>query len=314
MPKILLQEEIPLQMQDTLTQEFPQYEFIRECEHDYDWHAVEIIYGNKLSEKQFELAPRLRWIHCPGVDTDQLCREKLKEQGDVLISLSGHHDVSQIAEFVMGGILSFSKQFFHWKEAHRDPQEFWDWPLKETMWTLKNRTLLQVGLGKVGSEIVRLANIFGMKTWGVRRSSSFHPHCQKTFSIRNLHSILPAADVVVIALPQKGVKEILIGKQEFELMKPDSIFIIVGSAEMIDENALVAVSKKGKFRGVLLDAYRHPPPAKNSPLWTIPNVLMTPSVSGIPPPTDLPPLRLFQRNLRVYTPGRINEMKNLIIL
>ncbi len=316
MPKILLQEELPFGAKESLEEEFPQYDFIKKCEHDYDWHAIEVIYGNHLTEEQFSHAIRLKWIHCPRVDTTHLCEEKIRAKGDILVSLGAHYDVTQISEFVIAAILGFGKQLFRWKEAPNDPEEFWNWPLKETMWTLKERTLLQIGLGDVGSEIVRLANLFEMKTWGVRGTNSFHPHCKKTFLINELHSILPAADIVVLALPRHGVevKEILFGAAEFKLMKPDSIFIVVGCADMVDEHALAEEAKTCKFRGILLDAFSNPPPRKNSPLWTLPSGILTPSVAGIPESKELLSLRLFRRNLRYYIPGKINEMKNLILV
>ncbi len=76
--------------------------------------------------------------------------------------------------------------------------------LKETMWTLQNRILLQVGLGEVGSEIVRVGQNLGMKTWGVQQTRTFHPYCDKTFSSLHLHSLLPTADVVVHARQKVG--------------------------------------------------------------------------------------------------------------
>ncbi|MCH9609218.1 MAG: putative 2-hydroxyacid dehydrogenase [Chlamydiales bacterium] len=314
MPKILLQQEVPLEVQDSLEKEFPQYDFITECEHDYDWHAIEVIYGSALSERELELAPRLRWIHCPGGGANTLCSDKIRLREEILISYGARYDATQTAEFVMGAILSFSKQFFHWKEAPHDPEEFWNWPLKQTVWTLKDRLLLQVGSGRVGTEVVRMANFFQMKSWGVRKSRSFHPYCQKTFSFNELHSILPAADVVVLTLPKKGRSTTFFGAPEFKLMKPDSILIIVGSGEMVDETALVEAAKGEKFRGVLIDAFSKPPPRKDSPLWEIPNGILTPQIAGLPETEDLPALRLFRRNLRSYIPGKVKEMKNLISL
>lgn len=314
MPKILLQEEVSFEALDTLTIEFPHLDFIDHCEHDYDWHGVEIIYGSSLLEKELAIAPRLRWIHCPGADTRNLCMDKIKKRGDILISLGARFNATQIAEYVMGGILSFAKQFFNWEKAPRETEEFWNWPLKETMWTLKGRLLLQIGLGHLGTEIVRHGNFFGMKSWGIQKARSFHPYCKKTFSMNELHSILPQADVVVIALPNKGLQKILFGLAEFKLMKPDSIFILVGSGGMVDEQALIEVAKSKKFRGILLDAFHFGPPKKNSPLWSLPNTHLTPMVAGIPETDDLPSLRLFRRNLRHYIPGKIKEMKNLVVV
>lgn len=314
MPSVFLQEALLPEKVAALRQEFPHYDFITAPREKREWSSLEILYGGRLSEEELKLAPRLYWIHCPTSDRTGLCLHEIEKRENILISISKGKNVQRIAEFVIGAILAFAKQFFHWPQVPHDPQEFWDWPLKETMWTLQKKILLQVGLGEVGTAIVKIANSLGMKSWGVRQERSFHPYCNKTFSFSNLHSLLPAADVVVLALPQQGKrKEIFFGKEEFELMKPDSIFIVVGSGDPVDEAALAKIGKRGKFRGVLLDAFRHPPPAKNSPLWAIPNGVLTPSAASSPPSEEPLAFSLFLRNLRFFVAGKINEMKNVIL-
>ncbi|MCH9628071.1 MAG: Glyoxylate/hydroxypyruvate reductase B [Chlamydiales bacterium] len=309
MPSILFQETLPFDELATLSQEFPHYDMITECEEPDIWSRVEILYGSRLTEQQLEAAPRLRWIHSPSADTKNLCIKEIKRKENILITLSKGQNVPQIAEFVIGAMMAFAKQFFLWPQVPHEPTEFWDWPLKETMWTLKKKTLLQVGLGEVGTAIVKMANGLGMKTWGVRKQESFHPYCKKTFPSTNLHSLLPAADVVCVALPKMGRSETLFGLEEFTLMKRDSIFIVVGSGDSVDEEALAKVAQSGKFRGILVDAYRAPP-KKNFPLWKIPNAILTPSVSSFPASEEHRAFRLFRQNLRVFAHGKINEMKN----
>ncbi len=312
MPSILLQESLPPKEVALIKQEFPHYDILTACNKESEWNSVEVLYGAHLSEHELKLASRLRWIHCPSADAEGLCMNEIQKHENIVVTLSKGQNVIQIAEFVVGAILAFAKQFFHWPQAPHDPSEFWDWPLKETMWTMQKKILLQIGLGEVGTAIVKMANALGMKSWGVRRQRSFHPFCNKTFPLSNLHSLLPNADVVVLALPKRSVKKTLFGKEEFELMKPDSIFIVVGSGDAVDETALASIAKTGKFRGVLLDAFRHPPPAKNSPLWDMPGGILTPSVASCPESAEHLAFRLFLRNLRVFVPGKINEMKNLL--
>ncbi len=313
MPAIFFQEPLPFDELAALSQEFPHYDFKTECESLSDWSRIEVLYGSRLTEQQLSAAPRLRWIHSPTADTDALCLPEILNRGNIAITLSKGQNVPQMAEFVVGGILAFAKQFFHWPQAPHDPAEFWDWPLKETIWTLQKKTLLQVGLGEVGSGVVRLANNLGMKTWGMKQHRSFHPDCKKTFPQENLHSILPVVDVVVVALPKTGVEKVVFGIEEFNLMKRDSIFIGVGWGGAIDEDALAKVAKTGKFRGVLLDAYSRPPPPRDYSLWGVPNVILTPSVASHPISEEHIAFRLFRKNLRVFAVGKINEMKNLVL-
>lgn len=313
MPAIFFQESLPFDELAILSHEFPHYDFLVECENDMTWSMVEILYGCRLDENQLKAATRLKWIHCPMADTDGLCLREIRKRQNILVTLSKGQNIPQMAEFVVGGILAFAKQFFHWPQVPHDPSEFWDWPLKETIWTMQNRILLQVGLGEVGTMIVKMANGLGMKTWGVREQPSFHPYCKKTFPLVNLHSLLPAADVVSLAISKRPKQEIFFSHDEFRLMKQDSIFSVVGSGEPVDYQALAKVGKTGKFRGVLLDAYIHPPPPRNSLLWEIPNAVLTPSVASYPISEEHMAFRLFRKNLRVFLPGKINEMKNRLI-
>ncbi|MCH9611368.1 MAG: putative 2-hydroxyacid dehydrogenase [Chlamydiales bacterium] len=314
MPKILFHSSADPKSLSSLQREFPSYEILTSIKEESDWQEVEIFYGKELSDSDFEQAPHLRWVHAPSYDLDNLPIEKIRERGSVMLSTGFKQNVENVAEFVMGAILSFSKQFFHWPSVPHEPQEFWNWPLKETMWSLRNKTLLQIGLGRVGSEVTRLAKLFEMKTWGVGLEKNFHPYCNKTFSFNNLHSLLPSSDVVVVAFPGQGKGRTLLGKEEMALLKPDSILIVVGTRETIDEKALVEVAKSGRLRGILLDALKKPP-LRNSPLWSIPGMILTPNVSTFPEiETDEANFAHFRRNLRSYIKGHILEMKNILQL
>lgn len=312
MPKILFHSPITDTQLEELQKEFSSYDMLTTCSEESDWYGVEILYGQELTEPDLEKAPFLRWVHAPSNDLDNLCFEKIRERGSIILSTGFNQNIENISEFVMGGILAFSKQFFHWPSVPHEPEEFWNWPLKETMWPLRKKTLLQLGLGRVGTEVTRLAKIFGMKTWGVSLEKNFHPYCDKTFSTKHLHSILPASDVVVVAFPGQGTKRILLGPEEMALLKPDSILIVVGTRETIDEQSLIETAKSGRLRGILLDALEKPP-LRNSPLWNIPNMILTPNIASYPE-IEREELNFahFRRNLRAYTKGRILEMKNVI--
>lgn len=306
MPAIYLQHPLKEKQTTSLKEEFTTFEFLSQ---NPDWSQVEILFGNKLDEATLKKAHRLKWIHTPSKSLERLAIKQIKEQEQIFLTITKGQNVTQIAEFVMGGILAFAKQFFHWPKAPHDPQEFWNWPLKETMWTLNNHTLLQIGLGNVGSAIVQLANSFGMKTWGIDKQRSFHPHCHKTFAIGTLNSLLPAVDVVVLSLPQHGFQKPLFSKEQFELMKNDSILIVVGSASALDIKELACIAKSGKFRGVLLDAAAYPPPTKASPLWGLPNVILTPAVASYPETDHELAFQTFRDNLRAYVLGKSHKMR-----
>lgn len=316
---VLLQSKLTEDEIGKLINEFPQYIFLAPSEFSYknlgqeEWSRIEVIYGNRLTAEELEKAHHLRWIHSPAPNLNPLCINEIAKKGNIIVTSTREENSYQIAEFVMAGILAFAKQLFQWEDADLNPAVLLDSKWRETMWTLKDRLLLQIGLGSVGTEVARMAKAMGMKVWGAKQNPSFHPHCKKVFPDDELHSILPTADVVCIALPRGKQKEFIFRKREFELMKEDSVLIVIGSKNLIDEADLVEVAGNGgKFRGILLDAYHQMPVPPGSKLWSVPNMIITPEVAPRPKSLEKESYHLFRFNLRQYLHGNFADMRNVV--
>jgi phosphoglycerate dehydrogenase-like enzyme len=312
MPKILLKTPFTEDHVAQLKKEFPFFEFVHECTEDHDWLNVEAIYGSCLSPKELTLAPRLQWIHSPCDEIDDLPINEIEARGNIILSIGTKKSVAQTAEFVLAGILHFAKQLHLWPKAHRKSNEFFNWPLKETMWSLKDKKLLQVGMGKIGNEVTRLASLMGMTCYGVSKKQSFHPYIKKHHNLSEMHSILSYADVVVVAYPMLREKKAVIQEQELLLIKSTSILIIVDQGDSIKLESLEKLVKERQWRGVILDALNHPL-AKNSSLWEAPNFIITPNIASYPIEPDDYSFSIFRKNLRTYVAGKYTEMRNLIM-
>jgi phosphoglycerate dehydrogenase-like enzyme len=313
---VLLQTKLSEESIRELLDEFPQYLFLAPTETSYkslekeDWSRVEIFYGNRLTPEELKKAHQLRWIHSPSPNLSPLCLSDIESQGNIILTVAKEENVIQIGEYVLGGILAFSKHLFQWKEADKNPTALLDSKWRESMWTLQNRILLQVGLGDVGSEIARRGKQIGMKVWGLQERRSFHPYCRKVLSIKELYLGLKEADVVSIALPRdKPFQDKLFKEKEFDLMKSNSILVIIGSKSIIDEEALAIVAARKKFRGILLDALYQRPIALTSSLWKIPNILITPEVAPRPKSEEKEAFKMFRYNFRQYLHGNFADMK-----
>jgi len=315
---ILLQGQLTLQEIDQLLKEFPQYLFLSLSEAAYKnlspdhWSRLEVLYGFRLAKEELAIADQLRWIHCPGPYLNRLCMDEIEKQGTILVSHTIDENIPQMGEFAIAAMLAFAKNLFAWKETNQFPALVWDSKWRDSMWTLKNKILLQIGLGKVGTEITRRARELEMRVWGIDQHYSFHPHCHKIFQLSDLRSVLPLADVVSLCLPRGREYHHWFQLEELELMKEDSILLSIGSSTVFDENALVQVAKTGKFRGILLDAFYQMPIPATSPLWKIPNVIITPDVAQRPKSTQRQAFRLFLYNLRQYVHGNFKDMRNLV--
>jgi phosphoglycerate dehydrogenase-like enzyme len=315
---VLLQSRLTDEEVTELIDEFPQFLFLAPSEFTFkqlgneEWDKVEIIYGNRLTKENFERAHQLKWIHSPVPNLNPLCLDSLEKKGTVMITVTREENAYQIGEYVMCGMLAYAKNLFHWLEAGQHPTQIWDSRWRESMWTMKNRKFIQIGLGKVGTEIARRAQQLEMKVWGVQEKPSFHPYCHKVFSLDDLHSILSEGDVVSIALPRPKQKGTLFGKEEIKLMKEDSILIMIGSKSLIDEQALADEKQANKFRGILIDAFYQVPVPPTSKLWTLPNTVITPEVAPRPKSEEKEAYRLFRYNLRQYVHGNYSDMRNPI--
>jgi phosphoglycerate dehydrogenase-like enzyme len=315
---VLLQGQLTLQEIDQLFKEFPQYLFLSLNEAAFrnfspeHWSRLEILFGSRLRKEELAEAHQLRWIHCPTPQLNRLCLEEIEKQGNILITYTPDENIPQIGEFAIAGILAFAKNLFQWYEADKFPSLLWDSKWRDSMWTLKDKCLLQIGLGKVGTEIARRAQGLDMKVWGMQQHVSFHPYCHKIFSVKELHSILPVVDVVSLSLSRSKEFHHWLKKEELELMKEDSILILMGPSSWLDEQALAEVAESGKFRGIVIDSSYQLPISLQSVLWKVPNLLITPEVAPRPKSTERQAFRAFLYNLRQYVHGNFKDMKNMI--
>ena len=310
MTAVYLQQPLSPEEIRALQLEFPAYTFLlQEPDH---WRDVEILYGQAMSAEQLGQASRLRWIHVPRASLHDLPVDQIEETTNLLVTNTKDPDIHQISEWALATLLAFAKDLFEWHRLQSDPSALFDSPARSFIWSLQGRTLLQIGLGPIGTGILHSAQHLGMRTWGAQAQKTFHPYCLKTYDFTNLHSLLPAADVVSIAVPRGEPVPLILKKTQLELMKDDSILLITGSEGSVDEKDLATVAKTGKFRGVAIDTYLPEPQVRRSPLWNIPNVLITPKVSPCPEPPDRLEFRQFLHNFRRYIHSDFDGMKNLL--
>lgn len=313
---VLLQTQLPLQEIEHLLHEFPQYLFLSFTESTYknlsqeNWSQVEILYGSRMGEEELQRAHQLRWIHSPEQELNKLCIPAIEEKGNIIITAVKEENLHQVGEFVIGAILAFSKNFFHWQKADQHPNILWDSKWRESMWTLPGKKFLQIGLNKMGTEIAKRASELKMRVYGVDSRENFHPYCHKTFSYEHINSLLPDADIIAITLPKLGEHEGFLGEKELELMKEGSILVLIGNPKVIDEEALLAYSNK--FRGILIDAMYQTPISSSSPLWKIQNLIITPDVSARPKTHESQAFAIFRYNLRQYIHSNFKDMRNTV--
>ncbi|MFM8794962.1 MAG: D-2-hydroxyacid dehydrogenase, partial [Acidimicrobiales bacterium] len=174
---------------------------------------------------------------------------------------------------------------------------------------LDGATVAVVGLGPIGAEIVRLAQALRMDVEAVRRAPRGDEPCP-TFPLESLHEVLSRADWVVSALPLTPDTRNVFGSVAFAAMRPGARFVNVGRGELVDEGALIDALRSGHLAGAALDVFATEPLPDDSPLWDMPQVIVTPHNSGGSTATRARGERIFLDNLAAWCAGR--ELSNRV--
>ena len=250
---------------------------------------VDVLVTLAFTREMGAAAGRLRLVQVPGAGLDRIDRSSLP-QGTWLANAYGHE--TGIAEYVIGAMLAWSRGFCRLDAALR--RGIWEsqWAVGASappVWPeLAGKILGILGYGRIGQAVARRARAFDMEICAIRR----HITRSETHDVAllggpdALDEILRRADYLVIALSLSTATRGLLGGRELRLMKPTAVLINVARAEIIDEEALYRALAQKTIAGAVLDVwYRYPTDdgptfAGRHAFQELPNVLMTPHVSG----------------------------------
>jgi phosphoglycerate dehydrogenase-like enzyme len=230
-------------------------------------------------------------VHAAGLIVEELDR--------VLITGASGVHAGPLAEFALFGVLAFTKGL---PRLLADTQiRRWEhYPMAE----LADRTLLVVGLGSIGTEVARLAKAFGMHVIAVNRTGRADvDDVEEVRPARFLGDLLPVAHAVVLTLPLTEETRGMIDAQAISRMRTGAILVNVGHGGVVDEEALVRALEHGRLAGAALDVFAIEPVPQDSPLWRLPNVLISPHTAALSVRENERIVTLFTENLRRYLRG-----------
>ena len=245
------------------------------------------------------VAPRLRWLQATSAGIGQMVeRVGLDRSNIVLTTASGVH-ARPLADFCLMAMLMFAKDYARMEREKR--ARGWERYCGEE---LTGKTLAIVGLGRVGQEVARHGKRMDMRVVGTRRSSAPVADVDKLFLPADLHAMLREADFLVLAAPHTPETEGVIGEAELALLKPTAVLINIGRGALVDEDALVRALREKRLAGAALDVFRSEPPPQESPLWEMPNVIVSPHSASTVAQENGRITELFCDNLRRYIKGQ----------
>jgi phosphoglycerate dehydrogenase-like enzyme len=302
-----------------LQQEFPHHTFLHATGEAQALRLIggaDVAFMAELSPAHLGGAQQLKWVHSPAAGVGGMLFPAMVES-TVVMSNSRGISAGTIAEHVVAVTLVLFRKLRSAFDAQR--QGHWaqnDILALPAIRTISGATALIVGLGSIGRATARLLSGMGARVSGIRRShtDAAVPGVEQIATPDHLQALLPEADIVVLAAPQTGGTRGLIGHRELASMRRDAVLINVSRGKLVDEQALVAAltahPAARTIGAAALDVFEQEPLPPESPLWTLPNVLITPHMAGFRPDHWDAVTDLFADNLRRFESGQ--PLRNVV--
>jgi phosphoglycerate dehydrogenase-like enzyme len=258
---------------------------------------AEVIYG-AVTPPLVEAAGRLRWVHIASAGVDRFLFPEMARHPAVMTNSQGIAAVS-IAEHAFALILAFTRGL---PAAFRHQQES-RW-VSAQLTEIRGQTLGIIGLGHVGREVAQRAAGFGLRLLAVDLRPVERPaHVAELWTPERLPDLFAEADIVVNCTPLTAMTRRMIGRDLFARMKPTALFVNVSRGPIVDQEALIAALQEQRLAGALLDVVEPEPLPADSPLWQMPNVILTAHTATTSQFFRQRLLDLFCDNLRRYRAG-----------
>lgn len=234
-----------------------------------------IIFGWPKAE-DLHYARNLKWLQTMWAGTDEYEGEGILPAGVIMSSSSGSNSLS-VAEHMLAGVMALCRRL----PTYRDSQKQHRWTDEGMMKTIYGGTVLVVGAGHIGSTFAGMCRALGAHTIGLKRTVRGPVEgFDEVFPLEKLDELLPQADVVALCLPHNPQSAGLMDERRIGLMKDDAILANAGRGSVLDQDALARAMQNGKLWGAALDVTVPEPLPEDSPLWDIPNLMLTPHVGG----------------------------------
>ncbi|MGH6928728.1 MAG: hydroxyacid dehydrogenase [Dongiaceae bacterium] len=238
-----------------------------------------IVRTTKLTAAAIDAAPKLKIVSRHGVGYDNVDMAALDRRG-IPLALVGNVNALSVAEHTLFMMLTIAKEAIAYDRATRDGT----WKLRDSFRAteLSGKTLLLLGFGRIGREVARRAQVFGMTVLAydpyVRDAAMAAARVQP---VAKLEDAIPVADFISVHLPMTPETKGIIGAQQLAAMKDTAIVISTARGGLVDEAALADALRSGQIRAAGLDVFVDEPPAADNPLLKLDNILLSPHTAGL---------------------------------
>lgn len=270
---------------------------------DIDVSEIEAVVCNSLFLcNDISAFCKLKFIQVTSAGLDRLPLSYIEQHNIVLHNARGVYSVP-MAEFAVLGALLLYKQSL---SAHENQKKH-IWKKNRSLLELTGRQVLIVGTGSVGIECAKRFSAFGTFVSGVDIIAEDRPFFEAVYPTESLEALLPSADIVVLTLPLTKETEGLFGKAFLSKMKNTAVLINISRGAVVNEADLICALSHKSIGGAVLDVFENEPLPETSPLWDLPNAVITPHTSFISDQTSARLFRLIYSNLKAFIKGEGNS-------
>ena len=284
---------------------------------DEVWKQTEVLYTN-LVLPTAEQAPKLRWIQFHWAGVNHAIDHPILRKPDLVATTLSGAAAPQTAEYALTMLLALGHHLPELME-HKNRK---DWP--KDRWQrfspreLNASTVGIVGYGSIGRQIARLLHDFNATILATKRDA-MHPEdsgyipkglgdptgelVRRLYPPQALRSMLKECDYVVVTVPLTPDTRGMIGAEVLAALHPGAFLVDLSRGGIVDHQALIEALRDRKLSGAALDVFPEEPLPADSPLWELPNVIITPHISGNTPEYDERAVALFGENLHRYLAG-----------
>jgi D-2-hydroxyacid dehydrogenase (NADP+) len=240
----------------------------------------------------------LQWVHVHSAGVDRPVYQALIARG-VRVTGSVGANATVVAQTALTGLLMLSRRMPLLMQSQRERQ--WQ-PLHGALMPrdLHGQRITIVGWGAIGQQLAQYARMLGLQITVARHSDGPAGSDLATVTYKELHEVLPQTDWLVLACPSTVQTHQLIHAQALAALPLGAHLINVARGDVVDEQALIAALQTGKLAGAYLDVFAHEPLAQDSPLWRLPNVIVSPHCAGFSSGNEARVATLFLDNFSRY--------------
>jgi phosphoglycerate dehydrogenase-like enzyme len=291
-----------------LRERFPNVAFTQARSRDEAASAVagiDLAFAPFMTREMVAGAHALRWVHSSAAAVEGLLPlADLGARGIVVTNSRGVQAVA-IAEHVMGGLLVLSRRFDRMLDAQRERRWIQNDLIQDWPWLLHGKRMTIVGLGTIGMEVARRAHAFGMHVTGIRAhvDRPRPEYVDRVLAPDALDQSLDGCEILVLSAPGVEATKSIIGRDQLERLAPGAVLVNVARGQVVDEHVLIHGLETGRLGGAVLDVFHREPLEPESPLWSLPNVIVTPHSSGFRADHWDDMTRLFAENLERFQRG-----------